>query len=102
MFDNNLNVGDDNLIEIQETSENNIPYIKILSNNKFWCIVCCKIGPLGTESKKMFSNINSHCKNKRHKKQCEIHKLAMTELKPLTSAEFIGDWCNICSFQHTT
>ncbi len=56
MQENNCEVGNDTLIEIKNTNVCDVPYIKILSNNKFWCVVCCKIGIMGTDNKKLYCN----------------------------------------------
>ncbi len=81
-------VGDETLIEIKNTEVCDIPYIKILTNNKYWCIVCCQIGHMGMEQNKLFSNINAHCKTKKHRRHCEVHQAASSELKSMTSHEF--------------
>ncbi len=56
MKENNLDVpiGDDTLNEIHNTIFTEVPYIKILSNNRFWCIVCCKTGVSSIDSKKSY------------------------------------------------
>ncbi len=84
----NIEVGNDTLIEIKNTNDSEIPFIKILSNNKFWCTACSKIGILSIECKKKLSNVKSHCNSQKHKKQVKIYDLIHNVLRIQTAHEF--------------
>ncbi len=62
-----MDIDPDAILEIHNTDECEIQYIKILSNNRYWCVICSRIEVLRINNKKRLSNIISHTKSNKHK-----------------------------------